>query len=225
MTRRFHLPAWLLLLAGLGCAASPGVTPRYTRPPTIYARETWSRRLPGGVFRSQTPNRIGLLVTARTFVTAPEVTGYLAQEEKRMWETSGNSQAPYHFYVDGMGNIYEGRSPDCQAPSTMQRDPNGLLWIAFLGSDLDIVREEEARERIVHLLAYLSITYSIPTQAFVLECVPEAASSRLVRDLRGTLVLHEVELALQETQEKSKENPRAYLDMRTRQLRTQPSAD
>lgn len=214
-----------VLLAILGCGTGPTESPAYTKPPRIIERASWTRHLPGGTFRFQTPSRIGLLVTGQRLASPDEVETYLKQEEREAWEKSAGSQVPYHFYVDGEGNFYEGRKLECEAPSIMNHDPDGLVWIAFLDSRLDIHVNEEAREKLVHLLAYLCFSYNISPDAFVLECETEAETGRLCVDLGGTLIRKEVELAIQQTLRELNENPTGYLQLRTRQLRTQPSPD
>jgi len=214
-----------ILMACLGCRTPKAQSPHYTRPPEIARRTDWSRRLPGGSFRAQTPSRIGLLVTGDRLTTPAEVDRYLENEERHAWEKSGNSQVPFHYYLDAVGNIFEGRSLECQSPPTMNLEPDGLVWIAFLNPDIDVGGNDEVRRKIVHLLAYLSFTFAIDPDTFAVECAPEAETARLCRDLEGSLIRDEVRAALEETYEEIAENPTSYLHLRTQELRTRPSPE
>jgi hypothetical protein len=215
----------LALAAGLGCAGGMTGGPPFTKPPEIIQRSSWTRRLPGGSFRFQTPSRVGLFVTGEQLASMDEVEAFLKEEEKHAWEKSGGSQVTYHFYVDGQGNLYEGRKLECEAAPVGQNEPDGLVWIAFLNKDLDLYLDKEAREKLVHLLAYLCFTYEISPDTFILECTAEAQVSRLCRDLGGILIREEVKLALEKTQKQLKKDPNAPMRIRTRRLRLHPSAD
>lgn len=225
MYRRMLTLCMLPMLMAIGCQTTSRDTTTYARPPQIVHRASWTRRLPGGSFRVQTPSRIGLLVTGLRLASAEEVNTYLKEEERRAWEKSGSSQVHCHFYVDGEGTIYEGRTIECEAPAVANHDPEGLVWIAFLDSNLDIYVREEARLKLVHLLTYLCFSYNISPDQLLLECETEAKSGRLCLDLGGTLVGKEVTLALTEAEKQINESPNAYFHHRTRQLRTEPSPE
>jgi hypothetical protein len=225
MKRKYIAIPLLVIVTALGCMTATSRSPRYTKPPKTFTRAAWSRRLPGGAYRSHEPARLGLLVTAENLSDLSEVEEFLKEEEKRAWDRTGSSQVAYHFYIDGAGNIYQGRAMNCEAESVAGHDPEGLIWIAFLTDDLDFYGNEEIREKIIHLLTYLCFTYDIPFAQIIVECRKEADPARLCQDLQGPYLPSRVQIALEETMKALEDNPTAYLHVRTQQLRTNPSAD
>jgi len=215
----------LALLAAVGCVVPQSRTPRYTSPPEIVSRASWSRRLPGGSYHAQQPSRIGFLVTSEKLKSPEEVEKYLKEQEERAWTDTRSSQVAYHFYFDGAGNIYQGRALNCESPAVAGHDPKGLVWIAFLDDDLDFYADEEFRDKIVHLVTYLCFTYDMPAASWDVECRQEVKTGRLCKDLQGSYISTRVATAIEETMKELEDNPTAYLEVRTQQLRTNPSAD
>jgi hypothetical protein len=225
MNRKRTIIPFIILAVAAGCVTAPSRSPRYTKPPEIFSRAVWSRRLPSGSYRAQQPVRIGLLVTAHNLTEFSDVEEFLKDEEKNALQRTGSGQVPYHFYIDGAGSIYQGRALNCQAVPVAGHDPDGTVWIAFLDDQFTFHGEPEIREKIIHLLTYLCFIYDIPFDSIVVECRKEASPDLLCKSLEGPYIPTRVKLALEETMKALENNPTAYLHVRTQQLRTNPSAD
>lgn len=140
----------------------PTPTPTPIPPPPIISRAEWGAEAPAGSYRFHEPTRIMLHHDGVVF--EDNAAERLRAIQRYAVRSHGWVDIPYHYLIDRVGNIYEGRPPLAVGDTATAYDPTGHVLITVLG-DYN-VQEVDARqlEAIITLATWLSASYGIPPQ-------------------------------------------------------------
>jgi len=131
--------------------------------PVVLPRGYWEGSLPSGSYMIQTPERITIMHEAVRHSQPDEDRLYLFTQQKQAIDDKGWGDLPYHYYIDSLGNIYRGRSPQHRAPEFEDGlDTGGQVFVTFLNDFDRLAPSTEEMASLIHLTAWLANEYDIP---------------------------------------------------------------
>ncbi|MCX8009531.1 MAG: peptidoglycan recognition protein family protein [Ignavibacteria bacterium] len=157
MLKHFLIISFLIVVMILGCA-SEKLTLRNL---DIIKRSEWNASEPKP-YKSHKPNRITIHHEGTFFHQDSSALKHIKNIQtwgmgpERNWV-----DIPYHFLIDGKGNIIEGRNPLTVGETNTSYDPTGHLLISVIGNYQTQEPRNEQISSIIILCALLCKEYDI----------------------------------------------------------------
>jgi hypothetical protein len=184
----------------------------------------WTERLPRGSFRLQEPASVSLLITGDSLAGPAETKEFLKAEMKKAIKAKSTGDLPSHYYLDGLGNLYRGRPDRFEGIPPVQPDTEGVIWVALLDRNLDLDKNEDARNNLVHLLTYLAFIYEMGDDSVkVIAMTDEGRNSLLRIQLESPDFTIARRKALEETRTIAAQIPAAPMWERSQRMRIHES--
>lgn len=155
-----------------------------TPAPEAIARAEWAGEPAQAANERQTPVRVELV-----HILAPvDDPNPLATLRALRWvgqSLLGQTELPYHYLIDGQGNLYEGGG---SVTRRISGEPAGTIRFAVLANAEAEGVSEAAQARLISLLGWLTASYGIPPTA--VEIAPGAPQRMqdVVNELRPAIV-------------------------------------
>ncbi|MGE5363936.1 MAG: peptidoglycan recognition family protein [Bacteroidota bacterium] len=153
--KNFLLPACLLLIIGFYGCSSSGHQVR------VLPRSYWNAQ-PPKPFVSHVPVRITIHHEGEYFNPDSNAAKFILKTQ--IWGMGKDrnwADIPYHFMIDGKGNIYEGRNPYTAGETNTTYDPKGHLLVTCIGNFEEQEMTPVQLEALTDMLAFCCKKYHI----------------------------------------------------------------
>lgn len=150
-----------LITSTLGRSTIPISTSAPGRELEVIERAGWGAAEPGPGMIEHEISRLTVHHTAVTLTDNSLAPARLLAHQRFHQSDRGWPDLAYHFAIDQLGNVYEGRSPEFRGDTATNYDPAGHFLIVLEGNFDEQPLPDQQQLSMVDLLAWAAVEYAV----------------------------------------------------------------